>query len=394
LTFKATSQSSFSIAKQLLKGNTLYHCSHQNIQLQCANGGNLMLKPELKKTTLPREIGAVLDFAPIDQAGHSEWVLLAEDGSLIRLDADNLAWKRVASSVLLPEPDHEPWNNQHLREHLHVSDCGRFAAVVNDYGKRGLVIDLQRGIVTRVLNGGDYYPDTVPFSFAFVNVNGQARCIHRTDWNRLDISDPATGELLSERSPTQYKEGEPRPPHYLDYFHGALYVSPNGTYILSDGWVWHPAGIPTIWNAENWCLSNTWESEDGSSKLDVCTREYYWGQAACWIDEKRLAIGGIGDDDEKMINGARIFDVTLPGTVSPARRSPLEIATIQGPAGLFFSDGASLFSADSAGLSRWDIAGSVRTGHIMGFSPTRHHRGARELAQLIDGTLMRWFISD
>jgi hypothetical protein len=353
-----------------------------------------MLKTELMRATLPREIGAILDFASIDQASHSEWILLTEDGSLIRLDADSLAWKRVASSVLLAEADHEPWNNQLLRERLHVSACGRFAAVVNDYGKRGLLIDLQRGVVTRVLNGGDYCPDTVPFSLAFVNVNGQARCIHRTDWNRLDISDAATGELLSERGPTQYKEGEPSPPHYLDYFHGALHVSPNGTYILSDGWVWHPVGVPTIWHVENWCLSNVWESENGPSKLDICERDYFWGHAICWVDEKRLAIGGIGDDDEKMIDGARIFDVTLPGTACPALRSPLEIATIQGPAGLFFSDGMSLFSADPAGLSRWDIAANVRTGHIMDFNPTRHHRGTRELAQLIDGKLVRWCISE
>jgi hypothetical protein len=140
-------------------------------------------------------------------------------------------------------------------------------------------------------------------------------------------------------------------------------------------------------------------AEDGPSKLDICARDSYWGHAVCWIDEKRLAIGGIGDgDDEEIIDGARVFDVTLPGAASPTWHSdwrwPLEIATIQGPAGLFFSNGMSLFSADSAGLSRWDIAGSVRTGHIAGFNPTQHHRGARELAQLIDGTLVRWCVSD
>jgi hypothetical protein len=354
----------------------------------------MMVNTELKKTMLPREIGTILDFAPIDQTGQSEWILLAEDGSLIRLNADSLAWKRVASSALLSEPDHEPWDNNALRPHLHASACGQFVAVVNDYGKRGLVIDLQHGVVTMQLNGGDYYPDTVSFSFAFVNVGGQLRCIHRTDWNRLDISDPATGKLLSERGPTQYKESEPRPPHYLDYFHGALHVSPNGTHILSDGWVWHPVGVPTIWHLESWCNSNAWESEDGPSKLDICTREYYWGQTICWIDEKRLVISGIGDDDEKMIDGARIFDVTLPGTASSNGRSPLETATIVGPAGLFFSDGTALFSADPAGLSRWDITCGVRTGHIIGFNPTQHHRRARELAQLIDGTLVRWCISE
>jgi hypothetical protein len=352
-----------------------------------------MQSTDLKKTTFPPEIGSILDFAPIDQATHSEWILLASDGNIIHLDVDSLEWKRVASSMLMPEPCHEPWNDRLLREHLHVSACGRFAAVVNDYGKRGLLIDLQHGVVTRTLSSGDYYPDTVPFSFAFVSVRGRTLGIHRTDWNRLDISDPATGELLSERGPTKHKEGEPQPPHYLDYFHGALHVSPNGNYILSDGWVWHPIGIPTIWHVENWCISNVWESEDGPSKLDICARDYYWDHAICWIDDKRLAIGGIGEDDEQMIDGARIFDITLPKAPSQTWHSDcMEIATIPGPAGLFFSDGISLFSAEPAGLSRWDIVGGVRTGHITSFNPTRHHRGARELAQLVDGELVRWCI--
>jgi hypothetical protein len=265
---------------------------------------------------------------------------------------------------------------------------------VNDYGKHGLLMDLQHGVVTRELNGGDYCSDTVPFSFAFVTVSGQALAVHRTDWNRLDISDPATGKLLTERSPTQYHEGESRPAHYLDYFHGALYVSPNQQYLLSDGWVWHPVGIPTIWRIDHWNLSNKWESEDGDSKMDICARAYCWGRAICWIDEKRLAVGGIGDDDEGMVEGARIFDVTLPGTPAPGMRSdwrwPLEITTFQGPTGLFFSNGTSLFASNAKGLSRWNFESGVETGHLMGFNPTHHHRGARELVQLVEGSLVRW----
>ncbi len=353
-----------------------------------------MLTTELKQARLPADIGKIIDFAPINQAGHSEWLMLIADGSLIRLDADSLAYKCVASIVLPLEPDYEPWDNKPLRHHLHVSGCGMFAAVVNDYGKCGLVLDLQRGMVTQMLNGGDYYPNTVEFSFAFINVRGKTRCVHRTDWNRLDISDPATGELLSERRPTSYKDDEPRPPHYLDYFHGALQVSPKGMHILNDGWIWHPVGVPTIWNVENWCLSNPWESEDGPSKLEVCSRAYYWGHAACWINEKTLAIGGIGDDDNGMIAGARIFDITLRGVASAeapyANCESLETATIEGPAGLFFSDGTSLFSASTKGLYRWDISSGAKIGHIPDFTPTQHHCGANELVQLIDDTLVRW----
>jgi hypothetical protein len=89
--------------------------------------------------------------------------------------------------------------------------------------------------------------------------------IHRTSWNRLDLSDPATGAPLSDRGPTSYRQGEPRPDYYLDYFHGRLHVSPGAKHIADDGWVWHPVGLVTVWDLEAW-LGSAWESEDGPTK--------------------------------------------------------------------------------------------------------------------------------
>lgn len=218
--------------------------------------------------------------------------------------------------------------------------------------------------------------------------------IHRTAWNRLDISDPATGELVTDRRPTSYKAGEERPPHYLDYFHGALHVSPSGFHVLDDGWVWHPLGIPTTWILSRWIAENPWESEDGPTKLDLCARDYYWDHGIVWLDDKRVAVGGIGDDDSAMVNGVRIFDITATGTPGAPWRSDWrvgrEIAAFPGPAGLFFSNGTRLFSSDVTGLSRWDPESGQRTGRIPAFQPTRHHRGTGELAQLAEGALVRW----
>src|SRR5262249_48924840 len=156
------------------------------------------------------------------------------------------------------------------------------------------------GKVTLALDGGDYHPETVPFSFAFALVRGRLVAIHRAAWNRLDLSDPYTGELLSVRNPTGYQRGENRPVHYLDYFHGALYVSPNGIRILDDGWVWHPVGIPGTWSLEQWLSENVWESEDGTSRKVICSRDYYWDHAMTWLDDQRVAIGGLGEDDAYM----------------------------------------------------------------------------------------------
>jgi hypothetical protein len=347
-----------------------------------------------KETALPARAGRIVDIAPLEGVGRSVWLLLAEDGRLSRLDADTLEWTAAGSTSVSPESDHKVWNGRVLRRHLHASRCGEFAAVVNDYGRYGEIIDLRSGKVTLALDGGSYHPETVPFSFAFAEVGGRTVAIHRTDWNRLDISAPASGELLSVRGPTSYKQGESRPEHYLDYFHGALYVSPRGSLILDDGWVWHPIGVPTTWSLERWGSLNVWESEDGPTQKALCARNYYWDHAVAWLDETRVALGGIGDDDEDMVDGARIFDTTLPDLSGSRRERVREVNAFPGPAGIFFSDGIWLFSSDATGLSRWDPDGGARTGYLQGFQPTHYHRGAREFVQLMDGTLLRLAFTD
>src|SRR5215813_7185227 len=94
---------------------------------------------------------------------------------------------------------------------------------------------------------------------------------------------------------------------------------------------------------------------------------------------------------------ARIFDLTLsinaPHVPNKGPWRAHEHKAFPGPAGVFFSEGMRLFSSDGTGLSRWDLADGARTGQIPSFRPTRHHRGANELIQLIDGAIVRWKIS-
>ena len=354
------------------------------------------LDSALARTTLPTEFGKVLDFAPVNGVDRSVWLILIEDGRLIRFDAGTTTSMVVGASTVPTEPDHKPFAGHALTPRLHVSRGGEFVAVVNDYGRFGQIIDLRSGLVTLALDGGDYHPETVPISFAFFEIGNRSLAIHRTDWNRLDVSDPGTGQLLTDRGPTRYQKGEERPAHYLDYFHGALHVSPKGSRILDDGWIWHPLGAPATWSLHRWVAENPWESEDGPSKLDACARDYYWDHGCVWIDETRVAVGGIGDDDNAMVDGVRLFDVTSTespgGRWRPDWRVAREIATFPGPAGSFFNDGGRLFSSEPSGLSRWDLETGARTGRISNFQPTHHHKGARELAQFVEGALVRWTV--
>ena len=349
--------------------------------------------PTVTTTQLPKQLGSVLDIAPINHSSQSVWMVLATNGDIFRFNADTGDYAQVARSSVPSEP--EPQWITSLRQRLHISNRGEFIAVVNDYGRYGQIIDARTGKITLNLDGGDYHPETVPLSFAFAEAGTQVIAIHRTAWNRLDFSNPANGSLLSEREPTGYQSGEERPDHYLDYFHGALHVNPSCTRIVDDGWIWHPVGVPQAWSLERWFSENVWESEDGSSKKDICGRDYYWDCSITWLDDTRVVIAGIGDDDADMIDGARVFDVTAEGKASPRWRSDLEwareITAFAGPAGRFFSDGISLFSAKE-GLSRWHVEDGARTGHLPDFEPTHHHRGAGELVQLSETVLTRCVI--
>jgi hypothetical protein len=138
--------------------------------------------------------------------------------------------------------------------------------------------------------------------------------------------------------------------------------------------------------------------EDGPTRRISCARDYDWGHALASLDDARVAIGGIGDDDKDMVDGARIFDLSLSGHGGLGWRTdlpwPRKLTAFAGPAGAFLSGGQWLFSSDHDGLSRWDFNAGVRTGHIRGFTPTHHHRGAHEFAQLVDNTLVRSAMDD
>jgi hypothetical protein len=160
------------------------------------------------------------------------------------------------------------------------------------------------------------------------------------------VSDAASGHLLTARGPTSYRSGEPRPDHYLDSFHGALHVSPDGARIFDDGWFWQPVGNPEAGELAAWLDSNAWESEDGHTKIEFCFLEY-WDRAVTWIGNNRVAIEDIGDDDTPACT--RVFDLTKTRPSGRDRaRQAAEVAVLYGPEGRFFSDGTTLSGAATA----------------------------------------------
>ena len=263
----------------------------------------------------------VIDIAAIhDHAG--EWLLLTDAG-LLRWNA---ATGTVGAqwSIALPSTDSEEAQDQGkvAQVRLHSTTDGRFVAVAVDHGQFGIVVDMQNGSVTMRLDRGTYYEEQTGFPVAFAHVGGRWVLAHATAWNRVDLSDPATGTLLTPRD-FPVVEGRVRPEHGLDYFYGPLYPSPDGRWIACDGWVWHPVGVPRLWDLRRWRHEDVYESEDGETVQRLRFVNYHWGDSMCWLDADTLAIGGIGNDDEAMIDGVEIYQA---GTGNL-------LARIAGPAG-------------------------------------------------------------
>ena len=308
-------------------------------------------------------------------AVYGNLLVLTSDGTLHGLNSDT----GVSQALCLAElPGITSANeNSHFGVsclRLHASSDGRYAGIVVDKGQQGIVLEVQSGTVTMRLHGGDYYEETVPFSMCFLCHKGRNVLIHRTEWNRLDAADPATGESLTNRFIAPYEEGQDRPAHYLDYFHGELRPSPDCSRLLDDGWVWHPISIPRVWSVSDWLRSNVWESEDGASVVDLTMRDD-WNTPACWIDKQHIALWGLADWDEEEFAesgqgpGVRIFD-SSEGKRSAGRPLPMEAIT--GRVSNLFSDGTRIYAADETGTTAWDIPSGAPVARLDGFAARLH----------------------
>ena len=260
-----------------------------------------------------------------------------------------------------------------------IDPTGRFVALVQDFGRFGAVIDLQTGQRTMALDAGAYHSEQVPFSACFVVHDGAPVLIHRTDWNRLDASDPMTGKLLTSRGPTSYRKGEQRPSHYLDYFHGPLHLSPSGRFILDDGWVWQPFGVISTFEVRQWLSTNVWETEDGSS-LKTFPHTYEMERGVAWLSDEQIVV-------EHRCELAPPENTKVGFLVDSSGK---EIRPVAGLAGRFFHHPSRLFTVDLDGLAIWDTNDWARIGFLPGFRPTVQHRQRQELAQLDGDKLVTW----
>ncbi|MER7913613.1 hypothetical protein [Streptomyces sp. NPDC096068] len=315
---------------------------------------------------LPADTGPVIDLAATARGP----LLLGEDGRLLLWDPRGGGCTEVARSSVVPAAGAEPWCGRVQTRRLHASADGRFAAVVIDYGRRGEILDLTTGSVTRAPENDGYHSDTVPYSLAFTVHDGRTVALYRSAWNRITACDPATGRTLTEIP----MDGEDSP--WKSLFHGRLLPSPTGTRVASDGWLWHPWGSVAVWNLAAWLAEGVAAWPDAVDWTLVGGCDYYWDRPVVWLDDHRLAVGGIGDDEELLVNGATVYAFTGGSGTRP------EATVFAGPHGRFHAAGGLLFSDGEDGMDVWDPVDGARLGTVPGFRPTHQDHAAGELLQL------------
>ena len=333
----------------------------------------------------------IVDVCAVD-ASYGSLLALTADGGLHGVDVSSGAIKllcQVVLPTLAPDVEDSACFGRYGLQ-LHASANGEFAAIVVNRGREGLLAATASGEIIMRLDGGDYCEGTVPFSAAFVRHAGRDILIHRTAWNRLEASDAASGALLTERYIAPNESGQPDPDHYLDYFHGRLYVSPEGGRIFDDGWVWHPVVVGVTWSLNDWLQKNPWESEDGASRGSFSMRDD-WNIPACWIDEDHLALWGWADwDDEEFAetsqgSGVCIFD--FGASREPAvRRVPMALT---GMVSALFSDGRHVFVVADNGTTVWDIASGLQVA-AADFIPLLHDRTRGRLVAWAADSITEW----
>lgn len=308
--------------------------------------------------------GQIRSVVPLQAEAASKWVALLASGKIVLLDFEQKATSTLATVSAF---DFELAENAAL----HLSHDGRFSAIVNDHESHGIVVDLTTRAVTLRLNRGTYHAKQTRFPVAFFQHQDKPLLVHATQWNRLDISNPATGALLTVRTAP---EDEKPPAHYLDYFHDLPMVSPDALWIAEDGWVWSPVGITRLWNLQRWLTKNVWESEDGASLRYLIQRAYHWESPLCWIDGHTLAVWGFGDDSLWIIPAVQLFDAA----------TGKRIRWFAGPRAdtLYFDE--YLFAVSSEGTEVWEITTGERMLHDANLIPVSFHPGTHEFLSVME----------
>lgn len=118
-----------------------------------------------------------------------------------------------------------------------TSRDGKYAVIYEALGTKGLILQGDR--LVREINRSYYHAQVYEYPITLFDLpDGRVAVAHCPEaYNRLEFEEIESGERLTMRS------GESP-----DFFHSRLQISPDGAYLLSAGWVWHPLDLVAVYS--------------------------------------------------------------------------------------------------------------------------------------------------
>lgn len=180
------------------------------------------------------------------------------------------------------------------------SPSGEYTVLYTRTGTTGIL--LRHGQIVRQLSRDFYHAEAYEYPVTFaVGSNGREVLVHCPEsYCEIAIEDAETGKRLTSVSP--------RKP--VDVFHSRLAVSPNGKWLLSAGWFWHPLDVVGVFDfasaiTDPATLDKAIFSPPGAWELS----------SAAFLDDDHLMVASsdefCGEDDSKEDNRPGKYGIAL-----------------------------------------------------------------------------------
>lgn len=227
------------------------------------------------------------------------------------------------------------------------SPTGRYAAIYERLGTKAVLMD--RGRVLRELNRSYYFANTYEYPIVFfTHPDGRELIAHCPEnYNQIEIDEVATGNRL-----TAGIEREP-----ADFFHSRLAVSPDGTRLLSAGWIWHPFNSVSTWRITDALADARDLDKLNPSDGAVCVEI----NDAAFIDSDRILVSSSPEAQDLSEDERGEFGPGHLGILNPATSEIVSLSKVEETLGrmLWLGDGRVL------GLYETPKVLDMRTGKVI-----------------------------
>ena len=199
-----------------------------------------------------------------------------------------------------------------------TSRDGRYQMIYEKLGTKALV--LRENKFVREINRSFYHAHVYEYPIAILDLPndavGLAHCPE--DYNRLEIEEIESGNKLTLR-----------PGKSPDFFHSKLNVSPDESYLLSAGWIWHPIDFVHLFSVSE-ALEHS-EHLDEPISLNL-PDEFFEINAATFQDDNTLLLTGNKEVDDSSASFVALYKIkekkiehmcsldSMAGTIMPVGR--------------------------------------------------------------------------